>query len=325
VSIKPLITLGHYRAACVLLAENAFAPDATRARLKLEQEELVRHIAQDSAARLSLHALDAGEVTRLLGVAPRQEARYGEEYILLRVTLDASQSRVPVELTGISLHAVDDRIAWVTDHRDGEKVAAAHLELLGAKHSVARGGGSGGGFGPDFSLDTFKPLGPLAFHGFALFHLFTGGLVLLSNATRSAPADSLYLSPVLRQRDRNPSRLHWSPPSRPPAPVSPQQAVERLRELEGIDSGCRAEPGEQCRTYKLVMRRDPKDWIKSSGELSGQVVFHIEPACQLQIYTELPLPSAPTLGERLRAFEAAGPRVVALPPAHEKSAVEATP
>lgn len=318
----PLQEQGHYRAACALLAENEYAPESLREQLEIEKKELTRRLARDSAVSLSLHALDGDEVTRLLGVAPTPTARYGEDLLVVRVTLDASRSRVPVHMYYFSLRAVDDTRAWIIEDKSSEELKRARGALFGSSPSPAGAPDRGAaGFGPDIAFDfkTFEPLGIFAIHGWALFHLMTGGLVLLSNASSGPPSGGRFVfSPVLRQRDKDVARLTWSPDDLRPASPSPARAAQGLIELEGSVRGCRAEPGESCRFYQLAFRSDSEGGVKSVGHVSAFTQFHLEPACPLEVHSDIPLPPGSTLRERLQALERAGAVTVAPPPKEPK-------
>lgn len=310
-SILPLLARNQHHAACSVLATDSyFSSEAEQSAHFREVDALARAVAQESAAQLSVHALSAAEVARLIGFAPVASAHYGEQVLLVQATLDARKSRVPVDIEGLGLSSAQDDFLWSSDHVDSETAEAARLAITGAKPR-ARGGGGGGYAGAGPSFRDFQSLGPFSIPGFMLFHMMTGGLLLLSDALGSrggGGGGGLYLSRLVRQRDtKEDSRFDW-----PPQPESAQDAdgaaqlIRRMQDSVEVLRGCRAQPGEVCRTYLPLIRRAANGRALSPGGITANIYFHQEPACKLTTYSEWELPAGQDLVDRLNKQEAAG-------------------
>lgn len=312
-SIQPELDRGQLRTACAHLSAHAYYSSQEEQDEHFRQQDVLAHaVARANAVTVAVHALTAAEVEGLLKFAPPASAHYGEQVLLLQVTLDGRKSHVPVDIEGPSLSAGQDGFFWSSPYVDSDENAAARYAMVGAKPPPpSQGGGVGyASAGPSFR--DFKALGPFALHGFMLFHMMTGGLLLLSDAL--APrggGGGLYLTRLTRQRDKDTERFAWPPP--PVAARSADEAATLLRKMQDSPSvlrGCRALPGEICRVYLPLLREDGKGRDPSAGSFHGEVSFDQEPACKLSVYSEWELPSGPSLVERLNRQEDAGPLLV---------------
>lgn len=312
-SIQPELDRGQLRTACAHLSAHAYYSSQEEQDEHFRQQDvLARAVASANAVTVAVHALTAAEVERLLKFAPPASAHYGEQVLLLRVTLDSRKSHVPVDIEGPALTAGQDEFFWSSAHVSSDENTAARYAIVGAKPPPPNQGGGGGFASAGPSFRDFKALGPFALHGFMLFHMMTGGLLLLSDAM--APrggGGGLYLTRLTRQRDKDTERFDWPPP-----PVAAQSAegtaalIRKLQDSPDVLRGCRALPGEICQTYVPVLREDGKGRAMSPGGFHSEIYFDQEPACRLSVYTGWELAPGTSLVERLNRQEATGPLIV---------------
>lgn len=290
--IEPLLRRGEDRAACTQLGDS----ELDREEIDAQREMLTAAVAWHSEARVSFHALDAAEVGRLLGVPVRANSGYLEDLLLVRATLDARRSRVPAQLQLFVRDWEGEDGRWRIP--EDKELDAVHLALLGARR-------------PPIEHPTPTPRS-YGFFEYFFLNFFTGGVVLAGDILERFRGSPGYpaptVAPALRERDQ----LGQRPPYAPYRPAPPS-AVRAVHDLIALEAPCSADAGGTCNTYRLY-RREARKGQPKPGTVQGEVTFLVEPDCRLEVSSEPGLPSGPTLFQRLRKLEAAGPTDVLAPP-----------